>query len=191
MRTNAGHLRHPKEFCHGVDGRRRAPAPAANLVGVRVAGRPTGGAGYAPGSAMVVLRLDTAFDCRKVIGVGKPKLVEGFCIAVGGDKLRSRIVARANPATWSGVVDTNLVAVSDCVVSRLGPFLGLIALVERVMGVRVGEAFDMNLVGDQILVAVQASDDDGVTIISPWGGPVYCFNRKRQPNRQRWEAINK
>jgi hypothetical protein len=103
-------LRHPKEFCHGVDGGGRAPA--ANLVVVRVAGRSNDEVIYTwRGSIMVMLQLYTTFNCRKVVGVGQPELVEGFRIAVCRDELGSGIVACANPATWPGVVDIDLVAV--------------------------------------------------------------------------------
>jgi hypothetical protein len=61
------HLSHGKEFRHGVNGGGRAPA--ADLVGVRVAGRSKSGVSNTGWSIVAVLRLDAALDGGEAVGV--------------------------------------------------------------------------------------------------------------------------
>jgi hypothetical protein len=63
------------------------------------------------GSTVEVLRLYVALDGGKAVGVGKPELIEGFSVAICGDKLGSRIVASSYPAAWPGIVNANFLAV--------------------------------------------------------------------------------
>jgi hypothetical protein len=92
-----------------------------------------------------------------------------------------------NPASWPGVVNAGFVAVlEDHVVAGLGPLLGPIALVEQLAGVRVGKAFDIDLVGDGTLAAVGAGHD---AVGSPWGGPVDVGDLMGGPCQRRSEAI--
>jgi hypothetical protein len=61
------HLSHGKKFRHGVDGGGRAPA--ADLVGVRVAVRWKSGVSNTWWSIVTVLRLDVALDGWEAVGV--------------------------------------------------------------------------------------------------------------------------
>jgi hypothetical protein len=67
VRSDVSHLSHGKQFHHGVNGGGRAPA--ADLLGVRVAGRSKSGISNTGWSIVVVLRLDVALDVWEAVGV--------------------------------------------------------------------------------------------------------------------------
>lgn len=137
-----------------------------------------------------MFRLDVGLDSWETVGIWRPELVQSFGVPTDGDVIGSGKVACVDLASWPGVVDAGFVTIEDHVVARLRPLLGPIALVERLAGGWVREAFNIDLVGNGTLAAGQAGHDDCIAIGGPRGGPAYVGNLMGGSCQRRSEVIN-